>query len=377
MRRHAEIAGGGFGGLALGALLAGDGWGVNIHERSAEVREIGAGIFIHHNGFLVLDELGLMPRLEPYGTRLTHDRKRDHRGRIVQNRRLIGTALVWSFPRQRLIEALHEHAVDCGAKVITSSEVSAASPMPSLTVDGETQFADLVVGADGYQSTVRASLGLTRLERKLATTSIRYLLDDRELSPEDVTTENWSKHRRIAVAACGPDHTYVYLACPAGDERGSQVPLDVTSWTESFPHLARVFERLHDEGAYRSHYSLVETSSWSAGSAALLGDAAHALAPTLGQGSNLTLSNARSLASFLRAADNIPEALAAWERATRPVVENTQLWSSRYDRLTKRWPDSLVAVRAAVIWAFGALPFLDRRLRVAERTPPIAAMALT
>ena len=103
----------------------------------------------------------------------------------------------------------------------------------------------------------------------------------------------------------------------------------------------------------------------------LLGDAAHALPPTLGQGSNLTFSNARSLVTFLEGEEDVPSALRAWEQAVRATTEATQRWARYYDRLTKNWPNSLSGVRARIIWAFGAFPQLSARLRRADRTPPI------
>ena len=103
----------------------------------------------------------------------------------------------------------------------------------------------------------------------------------------------------------------------------------------------------------------------------ILGDAAHALAPTLGQGTNLALSNARSLVTFLESSADVPAALAAWEPAVRPVTDATQVWAGRYDRVTKHWPDWLLVARAATIWAFGALSPLNARLRQADRTPPV------
>ena len=115
----------------------------------------------------------------------------------------------------------------------------------------------------------------------------------------------------------------------------------------------------------------MQANAWSRGKAALLGDAAHALPPTLGQGSNLAMSNARSLVTFLARADDVPAALTAWERAVRPTTEATQRWARHYDRLTKHWPNALSGVRARVIWAFGASPQLSARMRRADRTPPI------
>jgi 2-polyprenyl-6-methoxyphenol hydroxylase-like FAD-dependent oxidoreductase len=128
---------------------------------------------------------------------------------------------------------------------------------------------------------------------------------------------------------------------------------------------------LHRSEHYKAYYSWVQAHAWSKGKVALLGDAAHALPPTLGQGSNLAMSNARSLVTFLKKIGDVPAALVAWERAVRPTTEATQAWARHYDRLTKYWPNSMSGARARIIWAFGASPQLSARMRRADRTPPI------
>jgi 2-polyprenyl-6-methoxyphenol hydroxylase-like FAD-dependent oxidoreductase len=371
--RHAEIAGGGYAGLMMATLLAQRGWTVTVHERSEAVREIGAGIFLHNNGLVVLEEAGLMEELAPKGERLLRDRMVDYRGRVMQERDLSGpNTRRWSFPRQAPIEVLYGAARRAGVEIRTGSAIRSARPEGALVgEDGREHRADLVLGADGHRSAARGSLGLTRLERRLPTTSIRFLLPGRDLTPEPVSTEYWSRRRRVALAACGPDHTYCYMACPEGDGPGSEVPIDVESWSDHFPQLRDVFELLRRSEPYKAYYSWVQAHAWSKGRAGLLGDAAHALPPTLGQGSNLAMSNARSLVTFLEGADDVPAALTAWERAVRPTTEATQTWARHYDRLTKYWPNPLSGVRARVIWAFGASPQLSARMRRADRTPPI------
>ena len=106
-QRHAEIAGAGTAGLIAATLLARAGWSVRVHERSDVIREIGAGIFLHNNGLLVLEETGLMDELAPRGTRLMRDRMVDWQGRAMQNRILESSVTRrWSFPRQALVEAV-------------------------------------------------------------------------------------------------------------------------------------------------------------------------------------------------------------------------------------------------------------------------------
>jgi 2-polyprenyl-6-methoxyphenol hydroxylase-like FAD-dependent oxidoreductase len=371
--KHAEIAGAGYAGLMMALLLAQRGWTVTVHERSEAVREIGAGIFLHNNGLLVLEGAGLMEVLAPKGERLLRDRMVDHSGRVMQERDLSGlNTRRWSFPRQAPIEVLHDAAIRAGVEILTGSTIKSAHPDGVLVgEDGREHRADLVIGADGYRSAVRNSLGLTWLERRLPTTSIRFLLLGRALTPEPMSTEHWSRRRRIALAACGPDYTYCYMACPEGDGPGSEVPINLESWSDHFPRLREVFELLYRSEPFKAYYSWVKAHAWSKGNVALLGDAAHALPPTLGQGSNLAMSNARSLVTFLEWIDDVPAALVAWERAVRPTTDATQAWARHYDRLTKYWPNSMSGARARVIWAFGASPQLSARMRRADRTPPI------
>ena len=369
---HAEIAGGGFAGLTLAVGLAAAGWSVKVHERSAKIREIGAGIFIHANGLSVLKDLGLMDVLATRGVRLERDMMIDAKGKVLQNRGLLGDSVVWSFPRLALIEALHAKAVEVGVEIQTGSEIASAKPDGSLIdVTGTRYQGDLVVGADGYRSAVAKSLGLQRHERKMGTTSIRFLLNGRDLTPDPMTTEHWSGRRRIAVAACGPEHTYVYMACPETDEPGSEVPLNVDSWAKSFPQIRELFVLLREEEAYKAWYSYAQTTPWSQGNAVVVGDAAHALAPTLGQGSNLAMSNARSLVTFLNESNSVSQALEQWEKKVRYVTDSTQKWASRYNDITKAWPPALSFVRARIIWGFGASKKLNAHLRLADRTPPV------
>lgn len=372
MKQHAEIAGAGFSGLALAALLADRGWSVRVHERSSEVREIGAGIFLHHNGLLVLEEMGLMEKLREHGTQLERERMLDARGRVLQNRALVGESRVWSFPRLVLIRTLLRAALDRGVDLVATSLIERATPDGTLVdARGHVFRGDLVVGADGHHSRVRESLSLTERTRELATTSLRFLLSDRDLAPAPLTTEHWSGHRRVALAACGPAHSYVYMACPVADVTGSVAPVDVPSWSEHFPRLGDAFWRLHGEQTHKSRYSLVRCPSWSKGRAVLVGDAAHALAPTLGQGTNLALSNGRSLVAYVDGDVDVARALSRWEEGVRDVTDATQRWAGVYDRATRYWPRKLDLLRAGVIWTFGASSYLNAHLRQADHTPPL------
>lgn len=121
------------------------------------------------------------------------------------------------------------------------------------------------------------------------------------------------------------------------------------------------------DGVTRFSYPYVRTKQWQSGRVALLGDAAHALPPTLGQGAGLSVTNAKALVRLVDETGDVLTALPRWEHEFRWVTDATQNWARRYDALTAHWPRSLDAVRWGIIWSFGKIKPLNNRMRVADR----------
>ena len=143
------------------------------------------------------------------------------------------------------------------------------------------------------------SLGIGASYRSLPTSVNRYLIPSREITPEPVTREHWSGRYRIGITPCGNDLTYVYQVCPEWDKAATAMPSNVALWSRAFPRLRREIEFLSQSGASRHNFSIVRCPRWQKGRVAIVGDAAHGLPPTLGQGVGLTLMNARALAVVL------------------------------------------------------------------------------
>ena len=374
MKGHAEIAGAGIGGLSAAIMLARQGWTVRVHEQSPEIREIGTGIQIKNNAIEVLEEIGIFDRLAPHGFKLERARHRDPYGRLMQERVLAGKSRVRVFLRQPLIEILGAAAAEAGVEIVTSSRAAAADPAGELLLEnGRRIRADLVIAADGAQSKLRASLDIGGSCRSLPTVVNRYLIPSREITPEPVTTEHWSGRYRIGIMPCGDDLSFVFQVCPEWDKSASALPIDLEIWSMAFPRLGREIDLLSQTRAFQHNFAIVRCPRWQKGRVAIIGDAAHALPPTLGQGAGLTLMNAYALAIALDCHRTVDGALPAWEAAVRFVTDKTQRWALRYDFLTRQWPERLWLVRAAIIRAF-QLPALNRRMRIADRGLSLPAM---
>jgi 2-polyprenyl-6-methoxyphenol hydroxylase-like FAD-dependent oxidoreductase len=227
----------------------------------------------------------------------------------------------------------------------------------------------LVIAADGVNSVARQLLDLDRPVRMPKSGAIRLLVPRTDYETGDIVREFWSGQLRVGVVPCTRTEVFAYFIAPLDDARGSQIPLDVKYWAERFPGLASegLFQRAISSDAVHHPYPFVDARSWMKGRVALVGDAAHALPPTLGQGAGLSLMNALLLSDYVSSRSSVSDALAAWERDWRWISNRTQIWSRRYDWITSEWPRSAYPLRDSVIWAIGKSRRFNSYMRVADR----------
>src|SRR5215470_10084873 len=133
--RRAEIAGGGFAGLTAAAALAQRGWRVRVHERAADLRTAGAGIFIFENGLRVLRALGALDQAIADGHLAVVRETRNARNETISDFRFTADGRrTFVVVRQRLLEAIADAARRAGAEICAGSEAIAVDPKGSLTL---------------------------------------------------------------------------------------------------------------------------------------------------------------------------------------------------------------------------------------------------
>jgi 2-polyprenyl-6-methoxyphenol hydroxylase-like FAD-dependent oxidoreductase len=372
---HAEIAGAGIAGLTVAAVLARQGWSVRVHEKSQELREIGAGIFVWENGLRALEAIDAYDDATSGAEPIDYWELRDQRGRVLQGSWMMGGARLYLILRTALHRAIAECALRAGAEIVTSSTVSHATADGQLVLeDGSTFDADLVVGADGVYSRVRDNLQLGLVVRDLEDGCSRHLVDREDADPRQVTIEHWRGGRRIGLCPCSPEQMYVYLCCPATDASGRAKPLDRETWTASFPEFQRAIERIPDDGRWAPFFD-VSCRSWSEGRVAIVGDAAHAMSPQLGQGACVGMANAVGLGQALAAHEDVPTALREWERSERPVTDATQRYSRVYGKIGVTWTKHLLDVRSGFVWLIGRSQYVQKKVNVAAHHFPAIGTA--
>ncbi len=370
-RRHAEIAGAGFAGLTAAVALAQRGWSVRVHERTRLLRAFGAGIFIWENGLRILKAVGA------YDAVLAGA----HEGMVyeIRDRRRVVARTTFSasthdrmltMTRQTLYAALLAAAEGQGVDIATGSEAVAAEPDGVLVTSGGSRFrADLIVGADGVRSRVRDSLGL-QSERETGTLGLLRVMAPRCL--DRLGPGGWDRvidifnladrSLRILYVPCNSHDLYLAMMAPVADAEATAVPARYDIWAPAFPDLAPALARLSAEGRFDA-YETGKLARWSAGRVAVVGDSAHAMVPSLGQGAGMAMANALGLAVALDEAPDVPTALALWEARERPMTEYTQDWSAKVARDRMRdggriWSEASIAPARTVPTGTEHLPRL-------------------
>lgn len=360
MTRKALIAGAGIGGLATAAALGQRGWDVTVYERHPELRVNGSGIYLWNNGLAVLSEIGAYDRAMRNAFLATGVEQRDHLGNAMVPAELPPGARVVAVHRSDLHAGLTDAATRAGARIVTGTEVVEARADGSLFfASGDSAHGDVVIGTDGAWSPVRNTLGLLLSQEQTREGALRTVVKatqaEMPVNSRGHCIECWNGQRRLLITPINDEEVYLALTCPASDSEGRDTAIQ-SCWKASFPDWAFLLDRITGPVTWNV-YSLVKCRSWSAGNACILGDAAHATTPNLGQGGGMAMQNGLALAAHLAAVDDrrdVPSALQTWEAAMRPLVDHCQHWASLFGEIANI-PNE---VRAEIIPHLLANPWL-------------------
>jgi 2-polyprenyl-6-methoxyphenol hydroxylase-like FAD-dependent oxidoreductase len=303
------IAGGGIAGLTLATALSRMGLDAELVERDTEWRTVGAGIAVQPNGVRVLRELGLGPALEAAGARINRWLFRDHDGAVLCD---IELAAVWGhvdpfigIDRATLQRVLRSKvSVSCRLGTWVTSVRQTECDVSVEFSDGTHGLYGLVVGADGIRSTVREAVFGSTPPVYGGQMAWRSLSPIRPTGLEGV--EFWLG-----------DGCFFGL-CPVGD--GRTYGFGNITQPQVHDALRGRLERLRQRfqgfgGAVREYLASLESDEqihcgpiewlemdrWHVGRVVLIGDAAHASSPMMGQGGCMAMEDACVLSDMLRA----------------------------------------------------------------------------
>jgi salicylate hydroxylase len=359
------IIGGGIGGLTAARALCRRGIEVAIYESAPELREIGAGVALGPNAMKVLRSLGLEDEVRAIAGRWDWAVTRNGKtGRAIsktsreQQASSFGSAGATAH-RADLLDVL-SHSV-ASELVTLGARCIAVEPDGPVAVarfeDGSEVDADLIIGADGIHSAVRASLfgpDAPRFTGKICYRSVVPVAAVPGEAPPQENVQWLGPHGTIVLYPVRRDEL-INVVCHYDDEgyrheswvsrcERAEVLERYRDWHES---LLRVFSA--GEVWYKwALYDRDPIPRWTRGRVSVLGDAAHPMLPYLGQGACQAIEDGCVLAAALVAEPDDPvAALALYERSRRPRASQVVL-ASRDRGVSNHLASPLAALRRDV-----------------------------
>jgi 2-polyprenyl-6-methoxyphenol hydroxylase-like FAD-dependent oxidoreductase len=349
MGQKAIVVGGGIAGIASAIALRRRGWDVEVLEQAPSFGEVGAGISLWPNALSALDVLGVGEVVRDQSVLEGSAGIRDQRGRwlsrsdvAVLRERFGDVAMVH---RTTLLDVLRSALPDeCLHAGVSVQQVSAEGVV--TCADHELR-GDLVLGADGLRSTVRTSVWPTAPSPRYAGyTAWRFVTP----GPVDVGPggESWGRGERFGYATLSDGRVYCFATANVaeGTDGGDLAGLRrrFGDWHDPVPRLLAAADGA--ELLHHDLYDLPALGSYVQGRVALVGDAAHAMTPNLGQGACQALEDAVVLARCATEAD-----LAAYDAERRPRATMVSRRSARIGRVAQLQSPLAVVPRDLVMRA--------------------------
>lgn len=342
--RSAIVIGGGIAGPALSLFLKRAGVEVRVFEAHPRADHVGGGFQIAPNGMRVLEALGLARAVASSGAAAEGFTFRNHRGRVLATLRTDRSGAAITTMRapfyRALLDAVAREGIplEFGRRVVDLDDQG--DGVTARFSDGTRATADLLVGADGVHSRVRALLWPEHAGPRYAK-----LLGVGGLAPTSVQVPGGDAAARTLSFILGPRLSFGYAPMGGSDERWGwwcHFPMEeerARAEVQAIPdeelraHLLEAFAGWCDPvEAFLTRtphllrtpiYEVPPLPSWSHRSVVLIGDAAHAMSPAAGQGASLALEDAMLLSHLLTRADAAPaSAFAELEQRRRKRVES-------------------------------------------------------
>jgi 2-polyprenyl-6-methoxyphenol hydroxylase-like FAD-dependent oxidoreductase len=339
------IVGGGVVGLTAAVALREAGLEATVYDRVDDVAaaQIGAGLGLAFNATRVLRRLGLLDRLQEVAAPLERFEFRSWDGKLLSK---------WGVPEgeaqfgvtrkalhELLVDALPAETIVCGKTCIGYEQDGSSAT--ALFEDGTSARGDIVVGADGLRSTIRAQALGEEQPRYAGFSVVRCLVtvgEDNPL-PRGVFRMLWGRGACLGMYHVAPGVVYPFGWWPSAEgahvEHGSRKEELLERFSDWSPEVPELIEGMTEEKIHQTDiYDRPPAESWGEGRVTLAGDAAHPMTFNMGQGACQGMEDALVLARCLATEPDVPAALSRYERERIPRTAKFTEDSRRVARMS-------------------------------------------
>jgi len=333
--KQALLVGCGIAGPVLAMFLQRAGIVPILYEGRPEPSdEAGAFLNLAPNGLAVLDTLGIKDEIAAHGTPTTAITFLNHRGKRLG----VNPATTVLLKRGLLTKALREAALRRGIAIAFGKRLTDVEITPRRTVsarfeDGSVAHGDLLVGCDGIHSRTRRAImpnapppAYTGVVDSGAFTRCS------SVPPSaGVMRMTFGRHGFFGYQAApsGEIHWFENVAQSTEPDREQLAAIPDVEWRQRLldrhrddhPPIADIIRSTESGIGRWPIYDLPSLPTWHQGPVGLVGDAAHATSPHVGQGASLAMEDAIVLAKCLRDVPDVERAFAAYESLRRERVE--------------------------------------------------------
>lgn len=357
MSGSAIVVGAGVGGLTAAIALKRRGWNVRVYEKAYAVEAVGAGLALAPNALRALDAIGLGGAVRDLSALQGEAGIRTRGGRWLSRTSAEAAEERFGHPtivlhRAALLDLLADAAPD-GA-ISLGAEVTLVEPEFGRVVlaDGSVDVADLVVAADGLRSPIRGRIFPEHPGLAYAGVTSWRIVVPRPGFPV-LAAESWGPGTVFgtAVLADGRVYCYATAVAPAGEravDEKAELARHFAGFHEPIPALIAAADTVVRTDINALARPLGRLAK---GKVALLGDAAHAMTPNLGQGACQAIEDAVVLAGY---ADR-PGGLYLYSAERAPRTAMVARRAARITALTRVTNPVSVAARDTALWLAGKL----------------------
>ncbi len=308
------IIGAGIGGLTTAIALIQKGIDVKVYEQAPEVKEVGAGIWVAPNGLKVYDELGISNEIIASGKLLEKicivDLKNKAisiiNGEKIEDKHKFKTVAIHRASLQKiLLSHIPAEKIFLGKKF--KSYQQSDNSIVAEFEDGTNQEADFLINADGLKSNGRLQINSDLNLRYSGQTCWRFVIDFDLGSAEEANMyEIWANRKGLRVGYSKINEKQVYVFITNFEKSGGKDNLetikgDILKLCIDFPDIVKnMIATANPSDIIRTDlFDFKPITNWIDRRAALIGDAAHATTPNLGQGACQAIEDALVIAKQL------------------------------------------------------------------------------